>query len=277
MTVPVVLAIAGVIALLVGVLGGGIKAKEVEVPPVTPIIRIITSATGLVLIAAATLLSPPDAKDNNQVLFATSSFPASPQTVTPQLIPVQTAAAENTIFTLADAKSEDFYSLADATFVLRSDRSLAVTGSYAQGTYLNRSLPDNFRATVQFRTEHLEDQFILGLSNGKEMRPNYHFVMKDTGESAWIAFKQQLGFDEENWDKYVQDTGASNFLIKPDVTYEVVLERENGSINVSINNKLVFALGVQEVRDIGEFNYLYLTGADQQQLIIESLIIEKLE
>lgn len=59
MTVPVVLAIAGVIALLVGVLGGGIKAKELEIPSVSPNIRIIASVIGLILVSVAVWLSLP--------------------------------------------------------------------------------------------------------------------------------------------------------------------------------------------------------------------------
>ena len=50
MTVSVVFAIAGVIALLFGIIGGGIKAKEIEVPLLSTRIRIITVIIGLVLI-----------------------------------------------------------------------------------------------------------------------------------------------------------------------------------------------------------------------------------
>lgn len=57
MTVPVVLAIAGVIILLVGVLGGGIKAKEIEIPTVPTIGRILMSICGLILIAISIWLS----------------------------------------------------------------------------------------------------------------------------------------------------------------------------------------------------------------------------
>jgi len=59
MTVPVVLAIAGVVSLLVGVLGGGIKAKEIEIPTVPPIARVISSVLGLILIGFAIWLSFP--------------------------------------------------------------------------------------------------------------------------------------------------------------------------------------------------------------------------
>ena len=53
MTLPIVLAIAGCIALLIGLFGGGVKAKEIEVPklPVGP--RILSSLVGMVLIGAS--------------------------------------------------------------------------------------------------------------------------------------------------------------------------------------------------------------------------------
>lgn len=50
MSVSVVFAIAGVIALLVGTIGGGIKAKELEVPVISTKVRIINIIVGLVLV-----------------------------------------------------------------------------------------------------------------------------------------------------------------------------------------------------------------------------------
>ncbi len=51
MTVEVVLAIAGVVALLTGILGGGIKAKEVEIPSIRTSIRVASTVVGVILIA----------------------------------------------------------------------------------------------------------------------------------------------------------------------------------------------------------------------------------
>ncbi|MFH2038409.1 MAG: hypothetical protein ABIJ65_03135 [Chloroflexota bacterium] len=53
MTVSGILAVAGVIALISAIIGGGIKAKEIEVPHLPPLVRIITSILGLVLLGAA--------------------------------------------------------------------------------------------------------------------------------------------------------------------------------------------------------------------------------
>jgi hypothetical protein len=58
-TLQIVLAIAGCIALLVGLFGGGVKAKEIEVPKISPVSRISSILIGIVMIGAATWLSFP--------------------------------------------------------------------------------------------------------------------------------------------------------------------------------------------------------------------------
>lgn len=196
-----------------------------------------------------------------------------PEHLTPVLFAKKRQLA-NVIFTLGSAKYEDFYPTRGGTFALLSDGKLVVVGEWWQRIYLNKSLPGDFKAIIQFRTEHSETQFILGLSDGSIKGENYCFVMNP----EWTAFKHSL---EENitddWDKYIEITQAAYFIIKPDTTYEVVFERRNGSISVLINNLFVFGLKAQDVQDIDQFNYLYLAGAKQQRLIIESLTIEKLK
>jgi hypothetical protein len=51
MTVSVVFAIAGVIAILFGIVGGGIKAKEIEIPSLPTKVRIVTTTMGVILIS----------------------------------------------------------------------------------------------------------------------------------------------------------------------------------------------------------------------------------
>jgi hypothetical protein len=53
MTLPIILAAAGCLALLAGLFGGGFKAKEVEVPKISLWPRIFSSVIGLGLVAAA--------------------------------------------------------------------------------------------------------------------------------------------------------------------------------------------------------------------------------
>jgi len=57
----------------------------------------------------------------------------------------------------------------------------------------------------------------------------------------------------------------------------VIFERKNGAVNVWVNNLPVLELAAIELPDIQQFGYMYLTGAKQQQLIIDSLVLKKLE
>jgi hypothetical protein len=58
MTLPIVLAIAGSIALLVGLFGGGIKAKEIEVPTLSTLPRILLTVFGIALIGTGITMPP---------------------------------------------------------------------------------------------------------------------------------------------------------------------------------------------------------------------------
>ncbi len=62
MTLPIVLAIAGSIALLAGLFRGGVKAKEIEVPTLARGSRILSSLLGIVLIGIAIWLSSPNVR-----------------------------------------------------------------------------------------------------------------------------------------------------------------------------------------------------------------------
>jgi hypothetical protein len=77
MTVPVVLAIAGVVALFLGVWGGGIKAKEIEIPPAPPKARLIVGIVGFIFIGISIWLSSPTSNDGQQAspTNPTSSIP----------------------------------------------------------------------------------------------------------------------------------------------------------------------------------------------------------
>jgi hypothetical protein len=63
MTLPSILALAGCAALLLGLLGGGLKAKEIEVPQITNRIRVISASLGVVLIGVALWLYALESKD----------------------------------------------------------------------------------------------------------------------------------------------------------------------------------------------------------------------
>ena len=57
MTLPVILAIAGCAALLAGLFGGGVKAKEIVIPKLSTLPRIFSCLAGLILIGVAIRVS----------------------------------------------------------------------------------------------------------------------------------------------------------------------------------------------------------------------------
>lgn len=153
---------------------GGIMTKRKDSSVTVAIITAVSAVTIAVIGGVFTLLQRQPVQTSPDNSSGSSNLPLASQ-ATP------TASAEQIVFTLKDSRPEDYYVLDKANFVLRQDGKLALMGSYAQGTYINRPLPANFRAIVQFQTQHPEDQFILGLSDGRKMRPNYHFVMVPWG------------------------------------------------------------------------------------------------
>lgn len=101
MTLQNVLAIAGSIALLVGLFGGGVKAKEIEVPKISISARIFSGLVGIVLIGIAIRLPnplpqsepptstpiPPTEPIPTQVQIIPASATSSPISPTNTLIP----------------------------------------------------------------------------------------------------------------------------------------------------------------------------------------------
>jgi len=83
-TLPIVLAIAGSIALLIGLFGGGVKAKEIEVPKISIWARIFSSLVGVVLIGIAIRLPNPPPADEPPT--STPISIAEPAPTQPQII-----------------------------------------------------------------------------------------------------------------------------------------------------------------------------------------------
>lgn len=59
MTVPVVFVFAGVALVVVAIIGGGLELKELKVPPIVPVWRVVAAGVGVVFIALALVTSPP--------------------------------------------------------------------------------------------------------------------------------------------------------------------------------------------------------------------------
>ncbi|HFD87568.1 MAG TPA: hypothetical protein ENJ35_07825 [Gammaproteobacteria bacterium] len=57
MGVSAIIAIGGIVLLLIGVLGGGVTAKEIQIPPISTPRRIVSSLTGILLLGISIYLS----------------------------------------------------------------------------------------------------------------------------------------------------------------------------------------------------------------------------
>lgn len=80
MTVPVVFVVAGVALVVVAIIGGGLELKELKVPPIAPVWRVVSAGVGVVFIVLALVTSPPtprSATDSQSPVSSASS--AEPQ------------------------------------------------------------------------------------------------------------------------------------------------------------------------------------------------------
>ena len=89
MSVSVVFAVAGCLALLFGIVGGGIKARELEVPSLSGRARFISSIIGIVLLGLAI---SPLARDVGTPTAKTNAQPNSPASAGAPAMPVDAAA-----------------------------------------------------------------------------------------------------------------------------------------------------------------------------------------
>ena len=99
--IPLLLMLAGIVALLAGLFGGGITVKDYSIPKISTIPRVMSSLIGLVLIAAAVWLfarpaapPPPAATPTSaaQLPTATATLTPTPEvTFTPPPTPTATA------------------------------------------------------------------------------------------------------------------------------------------------------------------------------------------
>lgn len=87
MTLPTILAMAGCIALLVGLFGGGIKVREVEVPKINTFPRISSTIFGMVLIGLAVSMSLSPASASQQPAETSTPAPQPTATLTPSITP----------------------------------------------------------------------------------------------------------------------------------------------------------------------------------------------
>jgi len=93
MTVSVVLAIAGVIALFLSIWGGGIKAKEIEIPPTPRKARTTVGFVGIIFIGISIWLSTTNTISSSSENMTQNISPTNvvSPTISPTIIPSPTA------------------------------------------------------------------------------------------------------------------------------------------------------------------------------------------
>gem|GEM_PF-6555128 len=96
LTLQIVLAIAGCVALLAGLFGGGIKAKELEVPRISASARLFSSLVGMLLIGVAIQLPSLAPQAPEPTPTPIPSVPQSITSVLPTATDVPTAMPTNT-------------------------------------------------------------------------------------------------------------------------------------------------------------------------------------
>jgi hypothetical protein len=84
MTVPVILAIVGGLALLIGIVGGGVEWKGISIRSIEPITRGILALLGVILLGTAVWLGdqetiPPDRSDRTAVVAASGTANGTPR------------------------------------------------------------------------------------------------------------------------------------------------------------------------------------------------------
>jgi hypothetical protein len=111
MSVPVVFAVAGIVALFLSVWGGGIKAKEVEIPQSSSMARLIVGVVGLILIGISIWLILPTPLNN-----VSQPLPTVPILDTPTA-PLRTPNPTTIIFTETLPPSPTLTSVPDPNLV----------------------------------------------------------------------------------------------------------------------------------------------------------------
>lgn len=81
--IPLLLVLAGIIALLTGLFGGGITVKDYAIPKITTVPRVMSGLVGLALIGAATWLYARPAASPTPTEVAHTATPMPTATLTP--------------------------------------------------------------------------------------------------------------------------------------------------------------------------------------------------
>lgn len=245
MTVPVVFAIAGVIALLLGALGGGIKAKEIEIPPAPPRARILITVAGFIFIGISIWLSTPTSTSSQVALTETPSPTATIASInTPVIIDTATPdiskISNEELFNLASTQwqkiaSDDFSDNQNDWWIEDYTTS---SGDYYDAT-INGKYQIDFKTTDgtsdRFTSDIItipQNDFFLKVDVRRSQQPScsagiiwetstgyYAFVINDV-DSEFKLFSH-----EYNTDEYPDIIGwrDSKYILKDEINRLIVI------------------------------------------------------
>jgi hypothetical protein len=126
MTIPLVLGIAGCVALLVGLFGGGVSAKDVEIPKISTLPRILSVVLGIALIGSGIWLSSPPAPSLTPIASPTAVIePTFAVTSIAPAIPTQVPASFRIVETFLRADPFDYVGTCPVTITFSGRISVA--------------------------------------------------------------------------------------------------------------------------------------------------------
>jgi hypothetical protein len=216
MDVPVVLAIAGVVALIIGFLGGGIRAKEIEIPSIPTPARVIVSIGGIAFIALAIWLSSPSTFTPSEPTALPVAAATASNTVMPSITETETSAPpeaqETPVATLdlpdsSNTFVEDFTkgSLYWETGMYEGDRATVsrsvangafrwqVTPKVAVSTGIGSKLPivSDFDLEVTLKKVDGPDSVEYGVVFRKNDAGGYYFMIAPSGQYALSKWSEE--------------------------------------------------------------------------------------
>jgi hypothetical protein len=151
--VPLILVLTGCVALLAGLFGGGIKTKDIELPTISRMPRIISGLVGILLIGAATWL------------YIRPSAPATPQpTETPVPVPSATITplpAATSTAPASDATSTPSSSASPTPIIPDPTNPAGFLRYYFDLLTANRNYSDGWRLlTRKFQKQFYSSDFL---------------------------------------------------------------------------------------------------------------------
>lgn len=223
MNLPVILALAGCAALLMGVFGGGVKAKEIVVPKLTTLPRIFSSITGLVLIGVSIWISSMPSAEGSQVQTPTTVIP------TTQNSPTETSTVQSSPTELA-APTASFTEQPPTPSTMVTTIPIQ-TNPQSQAVFIHSVLHTNMSgnwSVIEHALTSDPNALLFAMSNfNSPVSPggvyNRHLVAVWYRDSQWYIINQDMGFMPQGAAFNVQiiSQGDNNAFIHTAITENI--------------------------------------------------------